>query len=97
MFRHVVLLTFKDETTTQDVRGISESLNALAARLPGVRAYNTGTDVGLGEQNSHFAIVGDFDDIAAYVAYRDHPEHERIITELVRPQVASRAAAQYEF
>ena len=43
-----------------------------------------------------FAVVADFDDVAGYVTYRDDPEHQRIIAELIRPHLASRVAAQYE-
>ena len=50
-----------------------------------MRDYRIGTDLGLVEQNAHFAVVADFDDVAGYVTYRDDPEHQRIIAELIRP------------
>ena len=95
-FRHVVLLNFTDETTAQDVRVIVDALNTLPARIPALRDYRVGIDVGLAEGNAHFAVVAEFDDVAGYVTYRDDPEHQRIIAELIRPRLASRVAAQYE-
>ena len=96
MFRHVVLLTFTDETTAQDVRAIVDALNALPALIPELRGYRVGTDVGLARGQRDFAVVADFDDVDGYVAYRDDPEHQRVIAELIRPRLASRVAAQYE-
>ena len=96
MFRHIVLLRFTDDTTAKDVRALTDALNALPARIPQIRDYRIGTDLGLAEENAHFAIVADFDDVAGYVAYRDDLEHQRVIAEHIRPFLASRTAAQYE-
>jgi hypothetical protein len=96
MFRHVSLLRFTDATTAMDVRAITDALHSMTARIPALREYRIGTDLGLVDDNAHYAIVADFDDFAGYVAYRDDPEHQRIIAELIRPHLASRAAAQYE-
>jgi hypothetical protein len=96
MLRHVVLMNFADETTAKDVRTIVDALNTLPARIPALRDYRVGIDVGLAEGNAHFAVVAEFDDVAGYVTYRDDAEHQRIIAELIRPRLASRVAAQYE-
>jgi hypothetical protein len=96
MFRHIVLLRFTDDTTAKDVRALTDALNALPTRIPQIRDYRIGTDLGLAEENAHFAIVADFDDFTGYAVYRDDPEHQRVIAELIRPFVASRIAAQYE-
>ena len=39
----------------------------------------------MAEENAHFAIVADFDDVVGYVAYRDDPEHQRVISEADPP------------
>ena len=96
MFRHIVLLRFTDDTTAKDVRALTVALNALPSQIPQIRDYRIGTDLGLAEENAHFAIVADFDDVVGYVAYRDDPEHQRVISKLIRPFLASRTAAQYE-
>ena len=35
--------------------------------------------------------------VAAYESYRDHPEHHRVIAELIKPILAGRSALQYEY
>ena len=40
-------------------------------------------------------MVADFDDEAGYLTYRDHPDHQRFIAELITGKVSERAAVQY--
>jgi hypothetical protein len=42
-------------------------------------------------------VTADFDDADGYVAYRDHPDHKKAVTELLAPVVAERAAVQFEW
>jgi hypothetical protein len=60
-----------------------------------IRAYRVGDDVRETAGNYDLAIVADFDDADGYAAYRDHPEHRRVIDELVRPILDARAAVQH--
>ncbi|MFM7225496.1 MAG: Dabb family protein [Actinomycetota bacterium] len=39
-------------------------------------------------------MVAEVADEEGYAAYRDHPEHQRIIAELIRPVLAARSAIQ---
>jgi hypothetical protein len=95
VIRHVSMLTFTPGVTAAQVRAVEAALARLPAHLP-MRAYSFGTDAGIDDGNATFAVVADFDDRDGYVAYRDDPEHRRIIAELIRPILATRAAAQYE-
>ena len=91
-FRHVVLLTFADGT---DVDGIAAALRQLPAQIPELRSYVVGVDAGIGEGNAQLAVVADFDDEAGYLAYRDHPAHQQVIAERIRPALTARAAVQH--
>lgn len=96
MFRHVVLFRWDDEMTDALEQQLADELNTLAPTLTGVRSYRAGKDAGIVEGNFDFAVVADFDDAASYLAYRDHPRHQDIISRLSRPHTRERAAAQYE-
>jgi hypothetical protein len=48
------------------------------------------------EGNFDLAIVADFDDVDAYLVYRDHPDHVSLFNERIRPILADRAAVQHE-
>ena len=47
-------------------------------------------------QSFDYVIVGEYASVDDYVVYRDHPEHQRIIAELIKPHVNARAAVQYD-
>jgi hypothetical protein len=96
VIRHIVLLTFADTATDAQIQAVADALSTLPARLPQLRKYVIGRDLGLNDANATFAVTADFDDVGGYIAYRDDPEHKRIIAELIAPIVAARTAAQYE-
>ena len=96
MIRHVVMFTWDDEMTDEMEQQLAAELTALAPRLAGLRSYHAGPDVGVVEGNFDFAVVADFDDVASYLAYRDHPDHQEIVGRLSRPHATSRASVQYE-
>jgi hypothetical protein len=96
VIRHIALLTFVDGATAGQVRAVEDALSTLPARLPVLRSYAIGPDLGLAGGNATFAVTADFATVDDYVVYRDDPEHRRIITELIAPILAGRTAAQYE-
>jgi hypothetical protein len=96
MIRHVVLFTWTDAMTPAIEKQLAAELNALAPTLAGVRSYRAGPDAGIVEGNYDFAVVGDFDSGDSYLAYRDHPEHQDIVSRLSKPNTKTRASVQYE-
>ncbi|MDA8366210.1 MAG: Dabb family protein [Actinomycetota bacterium] len=95
MFRHVVLMTWGPGTTGDQVSAVLDGLAGLPAAIPGIRAYSFGTDAGLAPDNADLAVVADFDDEDGYRAYAAHPAHVALVTEHIRPILASRTAVQY--
>ncbi len=96
MIRHVALLTFTAGTTDVQVDAIERALLTLPALIPELQAYAIGRDLGIDERNASFVVVADCATVDDYRVYRDHPEHRRIITELIAPTLTARAGAQYE-
>ncbi len=92
MIRHVSVLTLQSGA---DTAPIEAALATLPSRLRFV-AYAYGRDLGINEGNATFAVVADFASHDDYLAYRDDPEHRRILSDLISPILASRTAAQYE-
>jgi len=95
MFRHIVLLTLEPETPDARRRAIIDALRMLPGSVESIRSYSCGLDARIAEGNADVCAVGDFDDEAGYLHYRDHPAHRRVITELIAPVLASRSAIQY--
>lgn len=94
MFRHCVMFRFKENVGPETVTAIEAQLQGLA-KLPMVRAYHFGPDAVLAEGNFDYALVADFDDPAGYQAYAMDAEHQRVLAEYLRPNIAERAAVQY--
>jgi Stress responsive A/B Barrel Domain len=97
MFRHVVLLKWKESATADERRAALEGIATLPGIIPEIRGYQFGEDAGLVAQgNSDLAIVADFDSVDDYLVYRDHPVHQEVIARTMRPILESRAAVQHE-
>jgi hypothetical protein len=96
MIRHVVMFTWDDKMTDEMEKQLVTELTGLAPKLAGLRSYHCGPDVGLIQGNFDFAVVADFDDADAYLAYRSNAEHQEIISRLSGPHAKSRASVQYE-
>lgn len=96
MFRHVVMMRWTEDSTPVQRSAAIEAVRGLADVVPGIRALSCGADAGAAEGNLDFVAVVDFDDLAGYQTYASHPDHVQVITELLRPIAAQRAAVQYE-
>ncbi len=95
MFRHIVLLRWKDGTPAAAHDAVAEGLRALPSQIAEIRHYVVGTDARLNDANAHLAVVADFDDEAGYIVYRDHPAHRKVIDERITPILDYRTAAQF--
>jgi len=93
-FTHVVTFAWRDDEV--DAVAVAAALTELASRLPGVRSYLCGPDAGFTANTADFAVVGAFADRESFAAYRDHPEHQRILSEMILPHAASRTVVQIE-
>ena len=94
--RHISLLTFREDTTDDQIDAIVADLRALPGQIPEIRSYVVGTDLGLADGNASLAIVADFDDAAGYEVYRDHTAHQAVATDRIVPVLAGRSAIQHD-
>jgi hypothetical protein len=94
--RHVVMFRFGDGTTDEQVKALADGLDRMPAAVGTVLDYRHGRDAAITEGTYDYAVVGDFATVDDYLTYRDHPEHQALIRELVRPIVVERALVQFE-
>ena len=95
-FTHLASFTWKDQTTPADVEAITAALTELATRLSGVESYRCGPDISRTPDSYDYAVLGVFAGREDFLAYRDHPEHQRILKELIGPNLASRIVVQLQ-
>lgn len=96
MFRHVVLLTFKQGTTRAQQDAVLAGLEGLPGQIPEIRRYHFGLDAGIAAGNASLAIVADFEDQADYQSYATNPVHLQLIAETIKPVLSARSAVQFE-
>lgn len=96
MIRHVVCFRWNEGTTPEQVDEVAAGLRALPDSIPEVRSFRCGPDVGVNDGNWDFAVVAEFDSMEDQTTYRDHPDHQRVIAELIAPIRADRAAVHYD-
>jgi hypothetical protein len=95
-FRHAVLINFKAEADESYRAKVAESVNALPAAIPEVRAVACGTDAGVTAGSSDFAIIVDLDSADDYAKYESHQAHVELV-DLIRQGVESRAVVDFQF
>ena len=97
MLRHVVMVRLREDMTADQKEALRAGLGRMPEVIPAIRAYRFGEDVGLNEGNFDFVVTADFDDADGYLAYRDHPDHQKLAKELMGPFVTQRAAIQFDW
>jgi hypothetical protein len=96
VIRHVVCFRWNEGTTPEQVDAVAGELRKLPGLIPEIRSFRCGPDVGVNAGNWDFAVVAEFDSIEHQTVYRDHPEHQRVISDWISPIRADRAAVQYD-
>lgn len=95
-FRHVVMFTWTEGTTTGQREEVAARLEELPAKIPEIGTFSLGTNAGVNPGGYDFVVVADFADRESYLVYRDHPDHRAVVDRFITPIVADRAAIQYE-
>lgn len=95
-FTHLASFKWTDQTDPADVDHITAALTDLTGTLSGIESYRCGPDVSRTPDSYDYAVVGVFGSRADFLAYRDHPEHQRISKELIGPRLAGRIVVQLE-
>ncbi len=97
MVKHVIIWSLKDDINDKAalIKEIKEKLEALVGVIDGLVEMKIITN-GLPSSRGDFMLDSTFVDEAALKFYATHPDHVKIADELVRPNVASRAAYDYE-
>ncbi|MGO1543252.1 MAG: Dabb family protein [Gulosibacter sp.] len=99
MIRHVVTFKFKAETAEGKSAAASqlrESLEPLAASVPGVRFLQFGIDNGSVEGHWNAVLITEHDSFQELSEYQVHPHH-RAVLDTVGDLVSEKSIVDYEF
>jgi flavin reductase (DIM6/NTAB) family NADH-FMN oxidoreductase RutF len=93
--KHVVLFRLK-ENTPENVKTFQTALNGLRNTVPQIRELEIGANIVPSERAYDLALVTRFDSVEDMKAYQSHPDHVKVLEEVIRPLSASIIAADYE-
>ena len=96
MLRHVVLLRFTPQATPAAVAAAVDALRTLPDSIDDIVGYEVGVDAGLAEANASLVVLAEFADAEGWRRYQEHPDHQRVLAEHLRPILAQRLALQFE-
>jgi hypothetical protein len=94
--RHAVLFRWKPDVTADHVEAAERALGELPNKVPSIRSYTFGRNLGINPGTFDYAVIAEFDDREGYLDYRDHPDHKAFIAAYTADFVADRAAIQME-
>ena len=95
MIRHMVLFRWNPGTTAEQVSAVETALRTMPDAMPFIQRYEMGVDAGINEGSADFALVADFETEEDWRKYSNHPEHLKVLKELIRPITADLTRAQY--
>ncbi|GAB6900320.1 Dabb family protein [Kineosporia succinea] len=94
MIRNVVMGRLRPDA---DTARLDEGLAGIVALgIPGMSGVKVGRDAGLRDGNWDYTITADFADVAAYRAYDEDEEHNRLRREFFGPLSEEIARIQIE-
>lgn len=77
--RHIVLFSFAEETSRNEVDDVIASLNELPSLIPEIKTWAIYEDEGGREHSFTHTLVATFDDMAAVEHYLAHPDHVKVV------------------
>lgn len=91
---HMISFTWRAGTEREAVQEFHRRVTDFAATCDGVGLFVAGGDAGIMPGNADYGIVATFDTLDAFEAYRNAPEHLRLIEESLLPIVDGRSRLQ---
>jgi len=93
---HVVVFRWNKSATPTSIAAADGALAALVATLPQIVEYRHGSSIGMRAGAADYGVVAVANTRADLLDYLDHPEHQRILSDLLAPITAERLATQVE-
>ena len=96
MLQHLVIVSFKEGVSDDDIDAAVEGLRSLPAAIPEIRSLEVGRDLGLSPGTSDLGLLGSFDSLEDLQTYLTHPAHLALIREHLAQIVERIDAVQFE-
>lgn len=96
MVEHILLMRWKDQTPQEAIDRAMAALRGFKEQIPGIVDLSCGLNFSERAKGYTHALVVRFNDRAALDAYFPHPEHQRVVQNLINPFRADTLILDYE-
>jgi hypothetical protein len=96
MIEHIVLFRWTDAASEEAKTNVMTKLRQLKGKIPGIVDLTCGANFSDRSKGYTHGLVVRFTDRAALQIYGPHPEHQRIVQNLIKPIAADILALDYE-
>jgi Stress responsive A/B Barrel Domain len=79
MIVHIVMLAFKEENKTENMKKLKTSLEALMGKVPSLLSMEVGLDFMQSERSYDLVLTSTFADKDGLSAYATHPAHLEVV------------------
>jgi len=97
MIEHIVLFRWTDAASPAAIETVMAELRKLKTKIPGIVDLSCGANFCDRAKGYTHGLVVRFTDRAALESYGPHPEHQRVVQNLIKPIAADILALDYEF
>lgn len=96
MIEHIVLFRWTETASKEAVENVITELRGLKSKIPGIVDLSCGANFCDRAKGYTHGLVVRFKDRAALETYGPHPEHQRVVQNLIKPIAADILALDYE-
>jgi hypothetical protein len=96
MIEHLVLLKVKSEASPAEGEKMVQALRSLVGRVPSIQDLSCGANFSNRNQGFTHGLLVRCRSRADLDAYINHPEHQRVVAECVRPIVENIVVVDFE-
>src|SRR5215831_2920047 len=97
VIEHIVLFRWSAEASQEAIDSAVAELSKLKGKIPGIVDLSCGANFSDRAKGYTHGLVVRFTDRATLEAYGPHPEHQRVVQNLINPIRADTLALDYEF
>lgn len=95
MIKHIVLLTWKEGASQDQIDAVTSSFRALEDEIEEIVSYSFGEDACIYRGNADYALIAEFRNEADLKAYVVHPSHQELLAKVTGPIMASFQSVQF--
>lgn len=97
MVEHIVLFRWAEGASNQAIDHVMAELRALKDKIVEILDFTCGANFSASSKGYTHGLVARFADRAALQAYLNHPEHQRVVHELINPIRGDLLLLDYDF